>query len=87
MDATSFVSQILQSCGQLKSAVGACGDEIGTLGDSAIGQGRLGGQKRALVTGARPFPYEETYWDLVLHPEVDSRYDPVPTSLCESVNA
>ena len=28
---------MVQSCGQLKSAVGACGDEIGTLGESAVG--------------------------------------------------
>ena len=28
---------MVQSCGQLRGAVGACGDEIGTLSDSAIG--------------------------------------------------
>jgi len=29
---------MVQSCGQLKCAVGACGDEIGTLSESAIGK-------------------------------------------------
>lgn len=28
---------MVQSCGQLKGAVGACGDEIGTLSESAYG--------------------------------------------------
>ena len=30
-------SEVVQGCGQLKSAVGASGDDVRTLGESAIG--------------------------------------------------